>query len=214
MTTRSTTLVESDQLAQAVVQVLRNDELVPKAKRWPFARVSKAYREYERALGDIAARRRDAREQAIQQALEQERVNLSDALARAEQAAQTAHDERLAKARKPYDEVEGKARAKRDAAIEKAEAAYREATAQAKRSLQEAQAELAQTRSAEIAQAQTEHAEACAALETKRVAEVESIEKELRTLPFEGLMRIVEDRQAWPREDRRKALIGLLDMAG
>jgi len=214
MTTRSTTLVESDQLAQAVVNVLRNDELVPKGKRWPFARVSRAYREYERALSEIAARRGEARQRAIEEAIAQERTELDAEVARAEQAAQAAHDEQLSQARKPYDEVEVTARAKRDAALAAAEAAYREVTEQAKRAFQEAQSELGRARSAEIAQAQARHAEALAALATRRAAEIERIAKELNTIPLEGPMRIVEDRHAWSREDRRKALIGLLDMAG
>ncbi|MEY4583462.1 MAG: hypothetical protein RL701_8165, partial [Pseudomonadota bacterium] len=66
MNTRSTTWVESDQLAQAAVNVLRNEELVPKNKRWPFSRVSKAYRDYDKAVQEITVRRREARERAVE----------------------------------------------------------------------------------------------------------------------------------------------------
>ena len=54
MTTRSTTLVESDQLAQAAATVLQTEDFIPRGKRWPFSRLSKAHRDYEKAVSEAA----------------------------------------------------------------------------------------------------------------------------------------------------------------
>jgi hypothetical protein len=40
------------------------------------------------------------------------------------------------------------------------------------------------------------------------------INKDLKTVALEGLMRIVEDREVWSPNDRKKALVGLIGMAG
>jgi hypothetical protein len=214
MTSRPTTLVESDQLAQAAMDILKNEDFVPKGKRWPFSRLSKAHKDYEKAVQDITARRRAAREKAIEETLKKERAEASTTFERAKTSAETEHRDRVAKARKPYDEIETTARLERDAKIATANLAYQQAVDAANRTYQKEAAALEQKREALVGQAKSAHAALSAAIEAKHEAAMAQVEGELKTIPLEGLMRIIEDRRAWPVEDRKKALLGLIDMAG
>lgn len=214
MTTRSTTWVESDQLAQAAVHIIRNEGLVPTGKRWPFSRTSRAHREYDKAVQEITTRRREARHNAVEEKIKRERSNADAVLERATLEAQAAHDAKIAEARKPFNETESVARAVRDAAIEKANQEYARAIEQANRTFQQEAASLAQVRNVAVNEARASHNELYAALEEKRKAELAQIAKELRTIPLEGPMRVVEDREAWSVGERKKALVGLIDMAG
>jgi hypothetical protein len=214
MTTRSTTLVESDQLAQAAVNIIRNEALVPKGKRWPFSRTSRAHRDYDKAVQEITARRREAREKAVEQKINRERTNADGALERATQAAQSVRDEKIAQAKKPFDEVEVAARSTRDAAIAAAKQAYELAVEEADRAYRQETVGIEEARDEAVAQARATHSDACAALQEQKNAELAQITRDLRTIPLEGPMRVVEDREAWPVDERKKALIGLIDMAG
>lgn len=214
MTSRPTTLVESDQLAQAAVNILKTEDFVPRGKRWPFLRVSKAHRDYEKAVQDITARRRASRQNAIEEKLKKEHAEARATFERAKTSAETEHSDKVARARKPYDEIETTARLERDAKIATANLAYQQTVDAAKRTYQQDAAVLEQKREALIGQAKSVHADLNAAIEANHKAALAQIERELKTVPLEGLMRIVEDRQAWPVEDRKKALLGLVDMAG
>ncbi|MET0386455.1 MAG: hypothetical protein ABW321_10875 [Polyangiales bacterium] len=215
MTTRSTTLVESDQLAQAAVTVIRNEDLVPKGgKRWPFARVSKAQRDYEKAVQEITDRRREAREQAVEQKLKKARSEADATLERAKGEARAARDEKVAEAKKPYDEIETQARAERDAAIAAANRAYEQALSAANRIYQEEKDVIERKHDALVSEARSVHDAAYARLDESRQADVAQIAKDMKTIPLEGPMRVVEDKQTWSLEDRRRALIGIVDMAG
>jgi hypothetical protein len=214
MTARPTTLVESDQLAQAAVNILKNEDFVPKGKRWPFSRLSKAHKDYEKAVQDITARRRSAREKAIEETLKNELAEANATLERAKTSAETEHSGKIAVARKPYDETETTARLERDAKIATANLAYQQTVEAAHRVYQQAAAVLEQKREALVGQAKSVHADLHAAIEAKRKAALAQIERDLKTIPLEGLMRVVEDRQAWPVEDRKKALLGIVDLGG
>lgn len=214
MTTRSTTLVESDQLAQAAVEVIRNEDFVPKGKRWPFSRTSKAQRDYEKTVLQITTRRREARENAVELKLKKERNEADAILERAKQVAQAAYDEKIGEAKKPFEETETKARVERDAAIAAANRAYELATEQANRVYQQEALAIDEVRHAAVADASGLHKESYAQLEARREVELAQISKDLKTVPLEGPMRIVEDREAWSLEERKKALIGIVDMAG
>lgn len=211
---RPTTLVESDQLAQAAVNILKNDEFVPKSRRWPFARVSKAHRDYEKAVQDITARRRSARVNAIEVSLKKDREDVDAAFERSKRAAQVEHSEKIAEARKPFDEADTLASKERDAAIAAANLAYQERMEAATVAFKAATAELDQTRDSRISDAQTVRTESYAVLEAKREAGFAQIARDMKTIPLEGPMRVVEDREAWPLTERKKALVGLVDMAG
>jgi len=212
--TRPTTLVESDQLAAAAVNILKYEDFVPKGKRWPFAKFSKAHRDYDKAVQDIATRRRTTRERAIEEKLRNERNEADAAFERTKTSAETEHREKVAEARKPYDETESKARSQRDAAIAAAHAAYQQAIDAAQRTYQQEAAVLDQKRDEVIIHAKSARAEVYATIEATRANELQRIARELKTIPLEGPMRVVEDREAWSVEDRKKALIGLVDMAG
>ena len=214
MTARPTTLVESDQLAAAAVNILKYEDFVPKGKRWPFAKFSKAHRDYDKAVQDIATRRRTSRERAIEEKLRNELAEADASFERAKSTAESEHREKVAEARKPYDDTESKARAQRDAAIAAANQAYQQAIDAAQRTYQQASAVLDQKRDELIIHAKSARAEVYAAIEARRSAEMQRISRELKTIPLEGPMRVVEDREAWSVEDRKKALIGLVDMAG
>jgi hypothetical protein len=214
MTLRPTTLVESDQLAQAAVNILKTEDFVPKDKRWLFSRSSKAHKDYEKAVQDIAARRRSARENAIEQKLKKERAEADAAFEQTKISAETEHDGKAAEARKPYDETEANARRERDAAIAAANLAYQQAIAAGARALQQETAALDQKRDALVSEAKAARAQVHAAIEAKREAELLQLARDMHTIPLEGVMRVVEDREAWPLEDRKKALIGVVDMAG
>jgi hypothetical protein len=214
MTSRPTTLVESDQLAQATVSILQTEDLVPKGKRWPFSRVSKAHKDYEKAVQDVTARRRSARENAIEANFNQQRAEADSVFAQAKSSAQTEYNGKIADARKPYDEAETSARNERDAAIAAANLAYQQKVDVANRAYEQKAAVLDQKRDGLIGAAKNMQAEAYAAIEAKRKAELAQLAHDLRTIALEGPMRVVEDRHAWSVEDRKKALIGLVDMAG
>ena len=214
MTTRSTTLVESDQLAQAAANVLQTEDFIPRGKRWPFSRVSKAHRDYEKAVLDITARRRNAREDALKKRTNHERAEVDTVFQSAEQSARSKHDEDLAQARQPYEAVETKARAERDAAIEAANRAYQKLVDEADRVYQQEATELSTRRDETISAARSVRDEAYANVESRHQAGMAQIDKELKTVALEGLMRIVEDREVWSPEDRKKALVGMIGMAG
>jgi hypothetical protein len=214
MTTRPTTLVESDQLALAAASVLRNEDFVPRGKRWPFSRTSKAHRDYDKAVQEIAARRREARESAVERKTKKAKAEADALFERAKSSAQAAHGEKIAVAKKPYDEVETQARSERDAAIAAANLAYQQKMEQANRTYQDAAAALDQERDQVIAGARTVHDEAYAAVEAARQVDLAQIAKDLKTIALEGPMRIVEDREAWSPDERKKALTGIVAMAG
>lgn len=212
MSTRPTTLVESDQLAQAAVTVIKNDDFVPKGKRWPFTRLSKAHRDYERTVQEITARRQEAREAALEKKLKKERAEADTIFERARGEAQGIYDAKISEARKPYDQAEGIARAERDAAIAAANLAYQQTMDQVNRVYKEETVEIDQTHQDVISAAKTVHDEAYELLEARRAADLAQIVKDLKTIPLEGPMRVVEDKLAWSPEERKKALIGIVDM--
>ncbi|HEX4351776.1 MAG TPA: hypothetical protein VHZ95_02655 [Polyangiales bacterium] len=214
MNTRPTTLVESDQLALAAASVLRNEDFIPKGKRWPFTRTSKAHRDYDKAVQEVTARRREARESAVERKTKKAKAEADATFERAKSDAQAVHGEKIAEAKKPYDEVEAQARRERDAAIAAANLAYQQTMEKANGTYQQEAATLDQKRDAVVADAKSIHVDAYAAVDAERKVDLTQIAKDLKTIPLEGPMRIVEDRDAWSPEDRRKALIGLLDMAG
>lgn len=214
MTTRPTTLVESDQLAQAAASVIRTEDFVPKGKRWPFSRVSKAQRDYERAVSEISARRRQVRQESLEQKIKKERTAADAVFNEAKERAEAIHREQIAQARQPFDETEGQARAQRDAAIAAANQAYQQAVESANRIYVQEAAVFDQKRDAVVAEAKSVHERAYAALETQRQDDLAQINRDLSTIALEGPMRIVEDKEAWSPEDRKKALIALVDMAG
>jgi len=214
MTSRPTTLVESDQLAQAAVNILKTEDFVPKNSRWLFSKSSKAHKDYEKAVQDIAWRRRTARERAIDEKLKKERAEADAAFERTKIGAETEHNDKTAEARKPYDETESKARSERDAAIAAANLAYQQAIAAANRAFARESSVLDQKRDALIGEAKVARAELLAAIEAKRNAELLQLAEDLKTISLEGPMRVVEDREAWSLEDRKKALVGVVDMAG
>ena len=214
MTTRSTTLVESDQLAQAAATVLQTEDFIPRGKRWPFTRLSKAHRDYDRTVQEITARRRRAREDALSKRTNKERTEVDGVFQTAEQGARGKHDEDLASARKPYDEIETKARAERDAAIAAANRAYQEAVEKADSVYQQEATTISTKRDEDIAAARSIRDEAYAEVESRHKTDMAQIDKELRTVALEGLMRIVEDREVWSAQERKKALIGMIGMAG
>jgi hypothetical protein len=214
MTTRPTTLVESDQLALAAASVLRNEDFVPKGKRWPFSRTSKAHRDYDKAVEEISARRREARESAVERKTKKAKVEADTLFERAKTKANSAHSEKIAEAKKPYDEVEAQARSERDAAIAAANLAYQQAIEKANTIYQQESAAIDQKRDAFVAEAKVIRDEAYAAVEAERKNDLAQIAKDLKTIALEGPMRIVEDREAWSPEERKKALIGIIDMAG
>jgi hypothetical protein len=206
--------VESDQLAQAAVNILKTEDFVPKGSRWLFSKSSKAHKDYEKAVQDIASRRRTAREHAIDEKLKKERAEADTAFERTKVSAETEHKDKAAEARKPYEETETKARSERDAAIAAANLAYQQAIAAANRTFQRESSALDQKRDALISEAKNTRAQLHAAIETKRKAELQQIARDLKTISLEGPMRVVEDREAWLVEDRKKALVGVVDMAG
>jgi hypothetical protein len=214
MTSRPTTLVESDQLAQAAVNILKTEDFVPKNSRWLFSKSSKAHKDYEKAVQDIAWRRRTARERAIDEKLKKERAEADAAFERTKIGAETEHNDKTAEARKPYDETESKARSERDAAIAAANLAYQQAIAAANRAFQRESAVFDQRRETLISEAKAARAELLAAIDAKRNAELLQLAEDLKTISLEGPMRVVEDREAWTLEDRKKALVGVVDMAG
>ncbi|HTU59327.1 MAG TPA: hypothetical protein VMF89_12850, partial [Polyangiales bacterium] len=214
MTTRSTTLVESDQLAQAAANVLQTEDFIPRGKRWPFSRVSKAHRDYEKAVQDITARRRKAREDALSKRTNKERAEVDSVFQTAEQSARGKHDEDLSQAKQPYEAVESKARAERDAAIAAANRAYQLLVEEADRVYQQEASALSARRDEAITAARNIRDEAYASVEERHRADMVQIDKELKTVALEGLMRIVEDREVWSPEDRKKALVGMIGMAG
>lgn len=214
MTSRPTTLVESDQLAQAAAQVIRHEDFLPKGKRWPFQRVSKAQRDYERQVQEITSRRREARQQAIEQQIKKQRGEADTVFERAKSAAQRAHDEKIAEAKKPYDVTEAKARSERDAAIAAANLAYQQTMEGANATYRQEAEKIDRVCEEQIGDAKTIHNEAYSRIDAKRRADLAQIAKDLKTIPLEGPMRIVEDRQAWSVEERQKALIAILEMAG
>jgi hypothetical protein len=214
MTTRPTTLVESDQLALAAASVLRNEDFVPKGKRWPFSRTSKAHRDYDKAVEEITARRREARESAVERKTRKAKVEADTLFERAKTKADTAHGEKIAEAKKPYDEVETQARSERDAAIAAANLAYQHAVDKANAIYQQEATAIEQKRDAFIAEAKVIRDEAYAAVEAERKTDLAQIAKDLKTIALEGPMRIVEDREAWSPEERKKALVGIVDLAG
>ena len=214
MTTRPTTLVESDQLAQAAANVIRNEDFVPKGKRWPFARVSKVQRDYERAVSEISARRRQVRQEALEQKVKKERAAVDSVFSDAKERADAIHRQEIAEAKRPFDETEAEARALRDAAVAAANQAYQQAVDSANRVYVQEAAVFDQKRDAVIAEAKGVHDEAYAALEAQRERDLAQIAKDLSTIALEGLMRIVEDKEAWSPDERKKALIALVDMAG
>jgi hypothetical protein len=214
MSTRPTTLVESDQLAQAAAHILALEDFVPKSRRWAFARPSKAQRDYEKAVLEVTTRRRETREKGAERKAKQAKTEADGAFERAKAAAQAVHDEKLAEARKPYDEVEARARAERDAAIAAANAAYQAAVEKANSVFQVEAATLSQHRDGLVSEAKLLYDQACAVIDAARKADLAQIAKDLRTISIEGPMRIVEDREVWTPESRKKALIGIVDMAG
>jgi hypothetical protein len=214
MTTRPTTQVESDQLALAAASVLRNEDFVPKGKRWPFSRTSKAHRDYDKAVEEITARRREARENAVERKTRKAKLEADTLFDRAKTKADSAHGEKIAEAKKPYDEVETQARSERDAAIAAANLAYQQTMDKANAIYQQEATAIEEKRAAFIAEAKGIRDEAYAAVETERKTDLAQIAKDLKTIPLEGPMRIVEDREAWSPEERKKALIGIVDMAG
>jgi hypothetical protein len=214
MTERPTTLVESDQLAQAAANIIRSEAFVPKGRRWPFPRISKAHRDYYKAVQDFTTRRRQAREKAVEHKLKKERADADAIFERARVSAQTAHDSEIAEARKPYDATETTARNERDAAIAAANLAYDKAVEDANAFYLQVSAVIDQKRDAVLAEATAVHDELYAAIEANSKTQMAQISKDMKTIPLEGPMRIVEDRQAWSLEERKKALIGIIDMAG
>jgi hypothetical protein len=214
MTARPTTLVESDQLAQAAANVIRNEAFVPKGRRWPFSRISKAHRDYYKAVQEISARRRHARENAVEQETKKQRADADTIFERARLSAQAAHDGEIAEAKKPYDATETKARDERDAAIAAANLAYQKAVEHANATYVQESAAIDRKRAAVIAEATAAHDESYVDIEAKSKTHRAQIAKDMKTIPLEGPMRIVEDRQAWALEERKKALIGIVDMAG
>jgi hypothetical protein len=214
MTSRPTTLVESDQLAQATATILQTEDLVPKGKRWPFSRVSKAHKDYEKAVQDVTARRRTAREKAIETNFNQLRVEADAFFAQAKSSAQTDYNGKIADARKPYDEAETAARDERDATIAAANLAYQQKVDVANRAYEQNAAAFDQKRDTLISAAKTVQADAYAEIEEGRKAELAQLSHDLKTITLEGPMRVVEDRHAWTIDDRKKALIGVVDMAG
>src|SRR5262245_52959866 len=159
---------ERVQLAQAAVNILKNEELVPKGKRWPFPRSSKAHKDYERAVQDITSRRRAAREHAIDEQLRRERAAADATFERAKTDADATHRERMSQARKPYEETEATARSERDAAIAVANSVYQRAIDAANRVYQSQAAQIDQTRNSLIEDAKGAREAAHAAIDKKR----------------------------------------------
>jgi hypothetical protein len=214
MTKRPTTLQESDQLAQAAANLLRNEDFVPKGTRWPFSRTSRAHREYEKAVQQITARRREAREKGVNQQTKKERANADQVFEQAVGRAQAEHAKAIAEAKRPHDAVELEARAVRDAAIAAAKLAYEKAMEGADDILLRAAEAIDDERDARVAEATAAQEVAYAAIETGRSAALAQIALDLKTVALEGPMRIVEERQAWSAAERRKALVGIVDMVG
>ena len=214
MTGRPTTMVESDQLASAAVDILKTEDFVPKGKRWPFSRHSKAHRDYDKAVQDITVRRRTSRERALEEKLKSERGEVDGEFERAKASAEAEHHEKIVEVKKPFDEVEARARRERDAAITAANLAYQESLEDANRIYQQEASTLDQKRDAAVLEAKTARDAAYVVIDSKRQSEWNRIAKELKTIPLEGPMRVVEDRQAWSVLERKKALMGLVDMAG
>jgi hypothetical protein len=214
MTTRSTTLVESDQLAQAAATVLQTEDFIPRGKRWPFSRLSKAHRDYDKAVQEITARRRRAREDALSKRTNKERAEVDGVFQAAEQQARSKHDEDLSQAKQPFDAVETKARVERDAAIAAANRAYQKVVEEADRVYKQEASAISQRRDETIAAARGVRDDAYANVDAHHQADMEQIDKELRTVSLEGLMRIVEDREVWSPDERKKALVGMIGMAG
>jgi hypothetical protein len=215
MTARPTTLVESDQLAQAAVNVMRSEDFVPKgSRRWPFPRVSKAYKDYDKAVQEITDRRRQTREKAVEQVILKERSSADAIFERAKAEAQATHDRKIAEARKPFTETETEARSKRDAAVAAANRAYQETIDKADQIYRKEAIGIEEEFEAVTGVARTLHDQSYAAVEAKRKADLAIVAKDLKTIPLEGPMRVVEDRQAWTPDERRKALIAIIDMAG
>lgn len=214
MTKRSTTHQESDQLAQAAANLLRNEDFVPKGTRWPFSRVSRAHREYDKAVQLITARRRDARERGVDRHAKKERADADQVFEQALGHAQAEHAKAVAEAKKPHDAVEADARAIRDAAIGAARVAYEKAMEEADGALFRAAEKIDDERDARVAEATTAQEAAYAVIEAAREAALAQIARDMKTVALQGPMRIVEERQEWPAAQRRKALIGIVDMAG
>ncbi len=214
MTKRSTTHAESDQLAQAAASLLRNEDFVPKGTRWPFSRTSRAHREYDKAVQQITARRRDAREKGVDQRAKRERADADAVFEQALGHAQAEHAKAVAEAKKPHDAVEAEARAVRDAAIAAANLAYQKSMEEADGVLFRAAEAIDDVRDARVAEATAAQEVAYAAIEAAREAALAQIARDMKTIALQGPMRIVEERQLWSAAERRKALVGIVDMAG
>jgi hypothetical protein len=214
MTKRSTTLAESDQLAQAAANLLRNEDFVPKGTRWPFSRTSRAHREYEKAVQQITARRRDAREKGVDQLTKRQRADADQVFEQALGQAQAEHAKAIAEAKKPHDAVEAEARAVRDAAIAAAKLAYEKSMEVADGVLFRAAEAIDDVRDARVDEATAAREAAYAAIDAARKAALGQIARDMKTVALQGPMRIVEERQVWSAAERRKALIGIVDMVG
>jgi hypothetical protein len=214
MTERPTTLVESDQLAQAAANVIRSEAFVPKGKRWPLSRISKAHRDYYKAVQEITTRRRETRKSAVEQKTKKERADADAIFERARANGQSAHDAQIAEAKKPCDATETKARNERDAAVAAANRAYQKAVDEANAVYLQAAAVIDQQRDALLAEATSARDDSYSSIEEKAKTSLAQIARDMKTIALEGPMRIVEDRQAWSVKERKKALIGIVDMAG
>lgn len=214
MTKRSTTHAESDQLAQAAAVLLRSEDFVPRGTRWPFSRTSRAHREYDKAVQQITARRRDAREKGVEQRAKREIAEADAVFEQALAHAQAQHANAVAEAKKPHDAVEAEARAVRDAAIAAANLAYQKAMEEADGALFRAAEAIDDVRDARVAEATAAQEVAYAAIEAAREAALAQIARDMKTIALQGPMRIVEERQVWSAAERKKALVGIVDMAG
>lgn len=216
MSIRPTTLMEGDQLANASVALLQQQEgeRALRDPHLPFSLPSKALREYQRAVRETIGRRRQAREVVLAEQAYQERCEIDAALREAELDADCAHAEELAEIAVPFGEMEAKARAERDAAIAAANRAYEQVVQEAARAYEREAAVVRQKRDLTLSQARALREEAIASIESRLQADKLQLEEELQLVPIEGLRHVIEDRANWSAHERGKALLALIELAG
>lgn len=214
VTTRPTSSVESEQLAQAAAEVLQNEAFPDQRPGRSFSRPSKAQRDYDKVVREVVARRRWSREQALARHIEQEQAEAEATFLASERELQAKQEDELAQAAEPFDRMAAKARADCLAAIAAANKAYRQALADAEAGYRREAALVVQRHDAARARARSARDSARASIEARRQTELKQLETDLQTVSLEGLMRVCEDRAQQSPEIRRRALIALIEMAG
>jgi len=213
MPTRPTTLVEGDQLAQAAMALLKDEESVELDPSLPFSVPSKAQREYDRAVREAIGRRRQAREVVLAERAFQERFEIDAALNDAQLDAEAAQADELAEISAPFKDVETQARAERDAAIAAAERAYQQIVDEAVKTYEREAAVVHDKHSGRIAQANALRDEAYASIDARLQSDRLHLDEELQLVSIEGLLFVTEDRTRWSPTERGKALLALIGLA-